>query len=113
MTDAFNKDRLYAENQDLRERIAELESHNLGLTKTLVELEKQVEFEMEQKAKAREQRDKITKSLPIRDLEQQAKGVVKGYVSACKWALGSQYDECVAKNRAIIYAKQLKEQGDE
>ena len=39
MTDAFNKDRLYAENQDLRERITELKAHNLGLTKTLVELE--------------------------------------------------------------------------
>ncbi len=49
--------------------------------------------------------------LAIRDLEQQAKGVVKGYVSACKWALGSQYDESVAKNRALIYAKKLKEQG--
>ena len=54
--------------------------------------------------------DELLKIIAIRDLEQQAKGVVKGYVSACKWALGSQYDESVAKNRAIIYAKQLKEQ---
>ena len=28
MMDAFNKDRLYAENQDLRERVAELEAEN-------------------------------------------------------------------------------------
>ena len=49
--------------------------------------------------------------LEIRDLEQQAKGSVNGYVSACKWALGSQYDETVAKNRALNYAKALKEKG--
>lgn len=50
------------------------ESELVELRKKNAELEKQVEFEMEQKAKAREQRDKITKSLAIRDLEQQAKG---------------------------------------
>ena len=47
--------------------------------------------------------------LAIRDLEQQAKGAVNGYVSGCKWALGAQYNEEVVKNRAIIYSKALKE----
>ena len=51
------------------------------------------------------------KDQSIRDLEQRAKGVVNGYVSGCKWALGAQYNEEVVKNRAIIYSKALKEQG--
>ena len=51
------------------------------------------------------------KEQSIRDLEQRAKGVVNGYVSGCKWALGAQYNEEVVKNRAIIYSKALKEQG--
>ena len=49
------------------------------------------------------------KDQSIRDLEQRAKGVVNGYVSGCKWALGAQYNEEVVKNRAIIYSKALKD----
>jgi hypothetical protein len=52
----------------------------------------------------------IPRDMEAHNLEQQAKGAVNGYLSACKWALGNQYDEVVSKNRALEYAKQLRQQ---
>jgi len=84
---------------------------------TIVELRKEVErLEKQRNAilntaiRSEEKYADLKGSFAARNLEQQAKGAVNGYVSACKWALGNQYDEYVAKNRALIYAQALKEQ---